>query len=88
MKITPSQQCAIDRLKKYFEQGDKTPHIFEIIQNGGLTSVRVETTANLLTMNGGLFHIGRRGAITVAVAFGLGNKNDRAKHYTQILGGR
>lgn len=97
-RITPSQQKAIDRIEHFFKDWQSWDnaykyeqlHKFEVILTEyGTVFVSVETNDHTLTMQGGHFSIGRRGAITVHSSYGLiGDRNETKRYYAQMLQGK
>lgn len=97
-KITPAQQKAIDRIEHYFkdwrswenEYKHNTLYRLEVESTDyGTVWVRVEDVENYLIQQGGLFYIGKRGAITVHQSYELsGDNKSNMKHYAKMLHGK
>jgi len=94
-KINPSQQRSIDKIQAFFDERqwrDEPKELarFEIKHTDyGTLWVSVETSDHPLTMRGGHFHIGPRGAIEVWSVYGTcDDRRKRARHYAKILGGK
>lgn len=87
--ITPSQDTKILKIKKHFELVAKTKSLatfkWKLDSETGKVLLEVETTENILTMEGGLFQIGRRGKVEALIVFALSRKDEYKKFYNDFL---
>lgn len=94
-EITTSQQKSIDRIKSFFDGskfGNEPKELakFEVKSTDyGTAWVSVETSDHVLTMRGGQFSIGPKGAIEVWSVYEISDdKEETAQHYARMVGGK
>jgi hypothetical protein len=88
--ITPSQEDAVERIRKFFatrlRDGDDFHEFTVELMDWGKVEVRVHTTDSFYTDYGGQFFIGRRGKIDIASVYSIRGHDEAAPHVARMLG--